>query len=140
MELLTNSIVGFFYLQERDSIDGKDLKDITQDADELRHYFPKIKERLKFKKLVISAETADDQIASMEVKIYNFIIFTAKCVQRPLGHVEPQRLPKKSCALLLTLRSSYSPTVFSPRHLDIQLKILLLSYCSRLLENFIFNY
>lgn len=68
----------------------------------------------------------------MEVKIYNFIIFTAKCVQRPLGHVEPQRLPKKSCALLLALRSSYSPTVFSPRHLDIQLKILLLAYCSHL--------
>ena len=136
MELLTNSIVGFFYLQERDSIDGKDLKDITQDADELRHYFPKIKERLKFKKLVISTETADDQIASLEAKIYNFIIFTAKCVQRPLGHVEPQRLPKKSCALLLALRSSYSPTVFSPRHLE----ILLLAYCSHLLENFIFNY
>ena len=123
-------------LQKRDSIDGKDLKDITQDADELRHYFPKLKERLKFKKLVISAETGDDQIASMEVKIYNFIIFTAKCVQRPLGHVEPQRLPKKSCALLLALRSSYSPTVFSPRHLE----ILLLAYCSHLLENFIFNY
>ena len=70
----------------------------------------------------------------MEVNIYNFIIFTAKCVQRPLGHVEPQRLPKKSCALLLALRSSYSPTV------NIQLKILLLACCSHLLENFIFNH
>ena len=44
-------LFGFFcYLQENDNIDGQDLFDITQQADELRHYFPNITERLKFKK------------------------------------------------------------------------------------------
>ena len=56
--------VGSFYLQEKDGFDGQDLADISEDEDELRHYFPKIKERLKFKKLMI----AEDMNASVEVR------------------------------------------------------------------------
>jgi hypothetical protein len=53
-----------FYLQEKDGVDGQDLLDIAEDTDELQHYFPQLKERLKLKKLLI-AETKQDKNASV---------------------------------------------------------------------------
>ena len=63
-----------FYLQEKDGIDGQDLLDIAEDADELRHYFPQIKERLKLKKLQI-AETKQDK--NVPLVSHHFSIFRA---------------------------------------------------------------
>ena len=41
------------------NVDGEDLLGIAADADELRFYFPKIKERLKLKKLVLDNDAAE---------------------------------------------------------------------------------
>lgn len=85
-------IVGSFYLQENDSFDAEDLLNITEDADELRHYFPRIKERLKFKKLMVRE---DDKDTSAEVfsRHYWRMLSRSFCFPEASGHAEPQRFP-----------------------------------------------
>ena len=47
---------------------GQDLLAIFQDADEPRHYFPIIEERLKFKKLIAMNAELKDYTSSSSVR------------------------------------------------------------------------
>lgn len=56
------------YIVEKDGFDGQYLLALAQDADQLRKYFPIIKECLKFKKLIAMNSEARDNINSVLVR------------------------------------------------------------------------
>ena len=66
---LTPSLILFVsYLAEKDGLDGEDLLGIVQYVEELRHYFPLVKERLKFKKLILMNAEPRDGASSSSVR------------------------------------------------------------------------
>ena len=55
------SFPSYFYLPENDGVDGEDLICISSDIQELRHYFPVVKERLKLKKMLPKSDDIEQQ-------------------------------------------------------------------------------
>lgn len=56
------------YIVEKDGFNGQYLLALAQDADQLRQYFPIIKECLKFKKLIAMNPEARDNTNSVLVR------------------------------------------------------------------------